>query len=193
MAQINLNGDTSGSIALVAPTVAGTNTITLPAQTGTLETLGVGTSVASTSGTSITFTGIPSWAKRITVIFNGVSTSGTSNILIQLGSGSITTTGYSSAAASAGGTNQAQNSSSTAGLIVTANTQSTNTTYGLVTINNISGNTWVSAGTLNPNGTFIQTSGGGIALGGVLDRVAITMVNGTDAFDAGSINIMWEG
>ena len=44
-----------------------------------------GTAVASTSGTSVDFTSIPSWVKRITVMFNGVSTSGTSNPLVQLG------------------------------------------------------------------------------------------------------------
>ena len=54
------------------------------------------TAQATTSGTSITFTGIPSWVKRITVMFNGVSTSGTSPVQIQLGAGSVTTTGYSS-------------------------------------------------------------------------------------------------
>jgi len=54
-----------------------------------------GTSQASTSGTSIDFTGIPSWVKRITVMFNGVSTNGTSNKQIQLGdSGGFETTGY---------------------------------------------------------------------------------------------------
>ena len=53
-----------------------------------------GTAVASTSGTSITFSSIPSWAKRVTVMFNGVSTSGSSNIQVQLGAGSTTTSGY---------------------------------------------------------------------------------------------------
>ena len=55
-----------------------------------------GTAVASTSGTSIDFTGIPSWVKRITVMLSGVSTSGTSIVLIQIGAGSVTTSGYAS-------------------------------------------------------------------------------------------------
>jgi hypothetical protein len=38
MSQINIAGDTSGSIAVVAPLVAGSNTITLPASTGTVLT-----------------------------------------------------------------------------------------------------------------------------------------------------------
>ena len=57
--------------------------------------INAGTAVASTSGTAITFTGIPSTAKRITVMFNGVSTNGSSDLLLQIGSGSVTTTGYS--------------------------------------------------------------------------------------------------
>ena len=61
--------------------------------------LQTGTAVASTSGTSITFTGIPSWAKRISVMFNQVSGSGSSNYLVRIGSGSVQSTGYLSASA----------------------------------------------------------------------------------------------
>ena len=38
MSQINIAGDTSGSIAIAAPLVAGSNTLTLPASTGTVLT-----------------------------------------------------------------------------------------------------------------------------------------------------------
>ena len=38
MANIVLTGDTSGSITLAAPAVAGSNTITLPTSTGTILT-----------------------------------------------------------------------------------------------------------------------------------------------------------
>ena len=176
--------DGSAGITTSASVTTGTGAVYNGIQSATAQN--------STSGTSIDFTSIPSWVKRITVMFNGVSTSGSSNFLIQIGAGSVTTSGYSSAATSAGGTNQAQNSSPTAGLIVMANNAAANTIYGIVYINNITGNTWVSCGTLNPNSTFIQTSGGGIALGGTLDRVRITTVNGTDTFDAGSINILYE-
>ena len=76
-----------------------------------------GTAVASTSGTSIDFTGIPSWVKRITVMLNGVSTNGTSPKLVQLGSASISTTGYLSSGltASSAGTLV---TSSTAGMLI---------------------------------------------------------------------------
>ena len=59
----------------------------------------------------------------------------------------------------------------------------------------ISGNTWLSthSGNFNQAGTYYTLVGGGnVTLSGTLDRVRITTVNGTDTFDAGSINIMYE-
>ncbi len=150
------------------------------------------TAVASTSGTSIDFTGLPAWVKRVTVMFQGVSTGGTSNLLIQLGSGSITSSGYSSVASQATG-----GATSTAGFIttVTLAAASASARYGQSTLTNITGNTWVVSGLNTPidNSLVASISVGSIALAGVLDRVRITTVNGTDTFDAGSINILYEG
>ena len=146
---------------------------------------------ASTSGTSIDFTGIPSWAKRVTVMFTGVSTSGTSIVQIQLGTSSgPTTTGYSSASFSynsgAGGT-------STTGLVVDQVVSATNSRYGHIVLNHTGNNTWVSQGILSMTASLSVTpSVGGVALAAVLDRVRITTVNGTDTFDAGSISVMYE-
>lgn len=158
-----------------------------------LTTTGVinsGTAVASTSGTSIDFTGLPSGLKRITVMFNVVSTNGTSNLQIQIGSGSITNTGYSSrcvwyTSASAG---------STGFIITTSIGASTDTQSGTIVLTLLSNNTWTGFGNLVNVGNAITTYTAGVspALGGVLDRVRITTVNGTDTFDAGSINILYE-
>jgi len=154
-----------------------------------------GTSQATTSGTAITFTGIPSWVKRITVMFNGVSTSGTSNIQIQIGSGSTTTTGYISGASSvanSGSTTVTGNVST--GFLCTPVTAAANTRFGAVVLTNITNNTWVSSGNLAQNdNNFSASAGVSPNLSGALDRVVITTVNGTDTFDAGSINILWEG
>jgi len=154
------------------------------------------TAVASTSGTAIDFTGIPSWVKRVTVVFNGVSISGTSNYLLQIGSGSVLTTGYDSAASSFNNTNVG----STIGFILTAgNLVVASTLSGAVVLAgiNLSTNTWVSSGnvsnTVNPSSNGAShLSGGNRALSGALDRVRLTTVNGTDTFDAGSVNIMYE-
>jgi len=149
-----------------------------------------GTAVASTSGTSIDFTSIPSWVKRITVMFAGVSVSGTSNILVQLGAGSVTTAGYLGGAWAA----NTINTTITTGLAVTGTNEAARRINGLMTIANVSGNTWASSvvtfDNINNNG---GNGGSYIALAGTLDRVRVTTVNGTDTFDAGSINILYEG
>lgn len=149
-----------------------------------------GTSVASTSGTSIDFTGIPSWVRRITVMFNGVSTSGTSNYLIQIGSGSVTSSGYTSTAGTNGGTG----ATSTAGFLGTAATNAADTQLGHAVITLVGSNIYVYSSTLGQYSSAARTntSGGNVTLGGALDRVRITTVNGTDTFDAGSINILYE-
>jgi len=155
-----------------------------------------GTAQASTSGTSIDFTGIPSWVKRITVMFSGVSTNGTSAFLIQIGtSAGVTTSGYSSAGSNIG-TGSTNMTNSTAGFVLTAGGDASTTSYdGLISVSliNASSNAWVSAGTLRRStNNSTHTSGGNVTLSGALDRVRITTANGTDTFDAGTINIMYE-
>ena len=167
--------------------IDGTNGLTYPGGQLEVGPLTLGTSQASTSGTSITFSGIPSWVKRITVMFNGVSTSGTSNIQVQVGSGSVTTTGYNSGA-SVGATS----ATATTGFLIYINVTAADILYGSFTVCNMTGNTWIESGIIN-NGGYGRVSGGvSPALSGALDRVVITTVNGTDTFDAGSINIMYE-
>jgi len=190
---VSVEGSTSGTITLVAPAVAGTNTQTLVAATGTLAPLIAGTAVASTSGTFIDFTDIPSWVKRITVMMNGVSTSGTSNPLIQLGtSGGIVSTGYQVQSF-----NNVNPGGSTAPTSFTAGFGSqsgaaVNTLTGNLVITNLSGNIWVGQGAFYITTTASSYIAGGVTLSGTLDRVRITTVGGTDTFDAGSINILYE-
>ena len=151
-----------------------------------------GTSVASTSGTSIDFTGIPSWAKRITVALSGVSLSGTSSILVQLGtSGGVANSGYTGAVVSTtGGTIQALSAGFQAA--VTPGT-ATSLWHGTATILNITGNQWTETGQVADGVNLTgQRNNGSVTLAGVLDRVRITTVNGTDTFDAGTINIFYE-
>lgn len=203
---INLLGSTSGTLTIAAPAVAGTNTLTLPASTGavvldsatqtlTNKTIQGGaitqrTVVASTSGTSIDFNSIPSWVKRITVMLNGVSTSGTSNIQIQIGSGSIETTSYVAGAGFAGGSTGS--STSTTGFILTSSFTAASTLSVIAVICNQTSNTWTESFS-GAYGSGTGAFGGGYkSLSGVLDRVRITTVNGTDTFDAGSINIFYE-
>jgi len=123
-------------------------------------------------------------------MFNGVSTSGTSVKQIQLGSGSVQTTGYTSTTSTTGTTSGT--SASTTGLAFGSNI-ATDVIFGTMTIANVSGNIWVCSHSCYANSTPQSTfGGGGVTLSGTLDRVVITTVNGTDTFDAGSINIMYE-
>ena len=146
-----------------------------------------GTAQASTSGTSIDFTGIPSWVKRVTVMFNGISTNGSSPLLVQIGSGSIQTTGYAS-----GGTSNGALTTSTAGLLVTQNINAGLNTYGTYTLTTLGSNIWTFAGVGYEATSYPCYGAGGVTVTGTLDRVRITTVNGTDTFDAGSINILYE-
>jgi len=148
-----------------------------------------GTAVASTSGTSIDFTSLPAWVKRITVMFSGVSTSGTSFVIAQLGTGGTpTTSGYGG-----GGWQTTVYTNVTNGMALSGNNVATDVRQGTITITNITGNTWVSTATNFNNNTTGGSGAGSIALAGVLNIVRITTVNGTDTFDAGTINILYEG
>lgn len=155
----------------------------------------LGTEVATTSGTSIDFTGIPAWVKRITVMYTGVSTNGASDVIVQLGSGSIETTGYLGAG----------------GLVWLADSRVLAYTTGFgdgvtnaavirrgsIVISSFSGNTWVASGltgseVVGLGNLSTQLIAGNKTLSAKLDRVRLTTVNGTDTFDAGSVNISWE-
>lgn len=152
-----------------------------------------GTAQNSTSGTSITFTGIPSWAKRVMVNFNGVSTNGTSIVQMQLGSGSVQTTGYNgnAGASSVGG----YYTSLTSGFPLSGTTPATaaNLLTGQMSFSLLGSNLWTATGSAFSSTYAIPALlNGAVTLSGALDRVVITTVNGTDTFDAGSINIQYE-
>ena len=215
------DSDSSHYVGFQAPATVTTNRVwTLPATDGTtgqgLTTNGsnvlgwstlltqgaaitAGTAVATTSGTSIDFTGIPSWVKRITVMFDQVSTNGISFVQVQLGdSGGVETTGYLSTGAyilTTGGTPSASSGSFSSGFGLFAGGASYSRD-GIMTIANISGNNWVSSHSmsiLDGVASIPMFGGGRKALSATLDRVRITTVNGTDTFDAGSVNILYEG
>jgi len=151
------------------------------------------TAQATTSGTSIDFTGIPSWVKRITVMLNGVSTNGTSTNQIQLGNGAIVTTGYVSTGGYVASANANDAGSSSSGLAITGATGAVVTCNGHVILSTLGSNIWVMAGLLGRADNTIFLGGGSKTLAGTLDRIRLTTVNGTDTFDAGSVNILMEG
>ena len=218
--QMAPNASGTGTLSIASPNTNTNRTLTLPDQTGTLvSTSGVnavgqipfstdgatytatakivsGTAVASTSGTSIDFTSIPSWVKRITVMLNAISTNGTSPPQIQIGDGSIQTSGYTgtNAAFLSGAAYSAANFTTGFGIgQSTSYWNSSVTVSGMVTLCLISSNIWVASGVLGrTDSASMYWTGGNKTLTNALDRVRITTVNGTDTFDAGSINLLWE-
>lgn len=187
--------DTSGQIELQAngatKATVGSSGLSIGQYNPSASLITSGT-VVSASGTSVDFTGIPSWVKRVTVIWDGVSTNGSSSYLLQLGSGSFTTSGYNSVACYGG--------SASGGTIYTAgfgvfSGSSSNVNYGQFVLTLRSSNVWVCTYTLvtNTAGTpYFFNGGGSVSLSGALDRLRNTTSNGTDTFDAGTINILYE-
>lgn len=175
-----------GIVALATSADLSARTDTLRPVTSSSLTITRGTSQATTSGTSFEFTGIPSWAKRITVMFRGVSTNGSNNLQIQLGTGSTTytTSGYSGLVYNNTGTDIRNNSSA---FLITPGFAPTNVANGQIIISNISGNTWVSFGFLG-----YGPSSGYVDLSATLTAIRINTTGSTDTFDAGSVNILYE-
>jgi hypothetical protein len=219
---VAIKGTGGGSVTLDAGAAATNTTLTLPNANGTVITSATystasaigqvpfstdgstfaatqkimqGTAVATTSGTSVSFTSIPSWVKRITVLFIGVSSTGTSGFVIQIGSGSTTTSGYlgGSFNAQAIAVSGSSNVYASSYVVYAPGNLNTENVYGSVNLANQGSNVWVESHTLaNDLATRCNIGGGKVSLSGVLDRVVISTLNGTDTFDAGSINIMYE-
>jgi hypothetical protein len=145
------------------------------------------------SGTSVDFTGIPSWVKRITVMFVGLSTNGTSGLIIQFGiNGTWLTSGYAGASDDMGST--VNPTSFTTGFGIGDNPASaTATRHGQYTFSKLSDTVWVGAvvGAYS-NSAAIIAGGGSLTLSGIADSIRVTSVGGVNTFDAGTINIMYE-
>ena len=198
-------------VELKAPaTLAANRSFVLPDADGTVQqflktdgsgnlafasTLVSGTLVAATGQTELTFTGIPAWVKKITIGLNGLSTSSTSTPIVQLGdSGGYETTNYNSfgiaatntGVAGIGGTGQG-------GFVLTNGVTAAGTLNGMIflMLTDASTNTWVSSSTLVTSPFVSHVTGGNKALSATLDRLRL-YIDGTQTFDAGSVNILYE-
>jgi hypothetical protein len=202
------NGGTGTTTAALALTAL------LPSQTGntgkslvtdgsaaswtTISGITSGTAVASTSGTSIDFISIPAGVKRVTVMFNGVSTNGSASVMVQLGTASsFETASYvGSSSFIAFGTAGARSFAdvTTAGFFFFNSVTAADLRDGQLTLLLLDSatNTWSANGAVGTRGQLQSFVSGSKALSGVLTRVRVTTTNGTDTFDAGAINILYE-
>jgi len=192
---VNGSGAITGA-TISSPTITGASITSSTINGGSITS---GTAVASTSGTAIDFTGIPSWAKRITVMLQGVSTNGTSGLTLRVGtsSGFVTGAGSYLGASDAQVSGVSPNNFSTGFNLEDVSESASRVRHAICTLLNISGNNWMYSVLGGASDTTVVSLGCGsisaASLGGVLDRVRITSIVGTDTFDAGSVNIMYEG
>lgn len=184
----------------VTSAVAGTG-ISVSGATGAVtitntapDTLTLATAQNTTSGTTVDFTSIPSGTKRITIAINGWSHSSGSNnaLLIQIGSGSVDTTGYLSAASVTLASSTTNAAAFTTGFAATTQGAASVVLHGIITLQHVGSNIWVMSSVLGSNNTVATYAGGGNkTLAGALDRVRITTDLGA-TFDAGSVNVLYE-
>jgi len=157
-----------------------------------------GTATTTTSGTEHDYTSLPSYVKRITLLFDGVSLSGTADLRIQIGdSGGVETTGYASVSSNSTGAAINTDTAATAGFDIAGSASGASETYsGALTLSLVDSgaNSWAISGQLAGTvGNELCTVAGTKSLSGVLDRVRFTTSNGTDTFDAGTVNVNYEG
>ena len=199
---INQNGLnaplTLTSPVLTTPTLT-SPTLTSPTFSGTPTGVGVltsGTAVASTSGTSILFTGIPSWTKRITVMFSGVGNTGTgagNTPILRIGNGSVETSGYLSNMCTLQPSPLFQ--SETTGFLLSNNTSWASTPLnGAIVLTLLTGFTWCLSGsyTREISSNTMYVAAGTKTTSAAIDRLSLTTQAGTATWNAGTINILYE-
>jgi hypothetical protein len=162
--------------------------------TATFNSVGqslINSSTATLSGSSTVISGIPSWARRVTVTIQNLSTTGTNVLLMQAGhSGSLQTSLYSGLGSD----------------YVASNTSTGQFTWGPATSFVVTGsydgrfvlermgttNTWVGSGNIaNTSSGKFHMCVGEVALQGTLDRIGL-LVTAPQTFDAGTMCVAWE-
>lgn len=182
LASLTVKLPTAGAWS-VLPTVIPTDLVSV----GLLMKRVLYPAVATTSGTSIGFQ-IPLWTKKITVQFNGVSTSATSGLLLKMGVGGVA---KSAAYSSSGHVYSNIFLAPIAGFYAGYRGAAAGTVGGAITLTKQSDLSWTAQGyTHSDNG---GSCGGSCTLTGVADSLFLTTINGSDTFDAGSVSLLIEG
>ena len=207
---LRLNGSSSGYVELDVPAAAGSHTLTLPDgggsngqylqtngsgglswQTVSTSNLTRGTAAATTSGTDVDFTSLPTGIRKITLVLDAVSINATNNVFVRLSTGgTFATTGYESQAMRIQDAASSASVTDTTQFVIINNDNAARLWTGSFTWHNITGNTWVMSGSCNSDGTArAMVSGGVVTLGGTLDGLRMRT---TGAYDNGQVNIIYE-
>lgn len=155
------------------------------------QVLTLGTSVATTSGTAIDFTSIPTWVKRITLMLNGVSTSGTGDLILRMGAGSVLSSGYVGNVGLIRNGGTSNNYAFSTSFIIASEVGAADTYSGSVVLTLLGSNIWTINGCVSGGSIRTNCCCGVVPVGGTNDRIRFTTSTG-DTFDAGSVNITYE-
>jgi len=146
----------------------------------------------ATGGTSVEFTGIPSDAMEITLMFKGISASGSNNYKIQLGTANgYITSGYESISQSEGGGSEVTETDS----FVIGSSAGGHARTGSMLIKKASDTSYVQTGQFAvspptpPGGN--QTYGSLSSVSGTIDRLKV-ILSGSNTFDAGTMNVSYK-
>ena len=169
---------------ITSPTITGAN---MSSMASSVITTAVN---VSAGGTVVDFTGIPSWVKRITMILNGVSTNGNDDIMVQLGVNSPTTSGYLGAYYNTGSFGNLstgfRDGCFDAGAVRRG-------MFVFDLLGSLSSTIWVCNAIIGRNDAAALTiTSGTVSLSGTLNIVRLTTQNGSQAFDSGTVNILYE-
>lgn len=156
----------------------------------------LGTPTTTTSGTTAPYTSIPSTAKRITVSFANFGFASGDAVIIQIGSGSFSASGYLSVGGSVNPTSTVAAGTTGFRLVGTAPGSGTPRYSGsvILTLQDSTNNVWAATGNLadsaSPN-SHPSAGSKSLAAGNTLDRVQVTSAGGA-TFAAGTVNITYE-
>ena len=153
---------------------------------------------ATTSNSSIIFGSIPAGTKRITIMLDAVSTSGSSPLILQLGDGGgIETTGYV-------GSLWQQNSAGSDGGVVVGDTNGLEVTatataatgytgQAIFSLENAGTFTWVGNSHMGNSPTRVMSlATTAKSLTAELTQISLTTAGGSDTFDAGVASIQFQ-
>jgi len=189
------------SSAVASPTTAGNVLFTEDGSvwSSIAKIDGTTAAVAVSGSADLGFAPFPSWVKRITFQFTGISTTGTSGAVLQLGTEpdyfpTWKTSGYIGAwSAAYNGTASGAGTFST-GIIINNNNAATAIMSGMVTITKFEGNTWVASMSHGRSETAAiagMTGGGYVTLDSAVVAIRI-ICGGTNTFDAGKVSVLYE-